>query len=184
MVQLRAQRLAGIGASMVTARIRSAVERDLPDLVRIYNHYVTSSHVTFDTESFSVEDRQPWFQGFSSSGPYRLLVAEVERRIVGYASSREFRAKPAYQRSVETTIYVDPGFIRRGIGKTLLASLLDALQAEGNVHRAYGGIALPNPGSVALHERFGFRLAGTFREVGYKFGKYWDVSWYEKALSL
>jgi len=168
---------------MAAARVRSAAEHDLPDLVRIYNHYVANSHVTFDTEPFSVEGRRPWFEGFSSSGPHRLLVAEAGTRTAGCASSREFRAKAAYRRSVETTIYLDQEFVGRGIGKALYAALLEVLEAEDSVHRAYGGIALPNPSSVALHERFGFRLAGTFREVGYKFGRYWDVSWYEKAFS-
>ena len=168
---------------MVAARIRSAAERDLPDLVRIYNHYITRSHVTFDTEPFSIEERRPWFKGFSSPGPHRLLVAEVDVRTVGYASSKEFRPKPAYQRSVETTIYLDQEFIGRGIGQALFAALLEALEVEDSVHRAYAAIALPNPTSVALHQRFGFTLAGTFREVGFKFGRYWDVSWYEKAFS-
>jgi phosphinothricin acetyltransferase len=168
---------------MAAARIRSAAECDLPDLVRIYNHYVTDSHVTFDTEPFSIEERRPWFESFSSSGPHRLLVAEFEAHTVGFASSKEFRPKPAYRRSVETAIYLDQEFIGRGIGQALFAALLEVLEAEDSVHRAYGCIALPNPSSVALHHRYGFRLAGTFREVGHKFGKYWDVSWYEKDFS-
>jgi len=171
------------GAGVALARIRSAVERDLPDLVRIYNHYVAGSHVTFDTKPFSLEERRPWFEVFSTSGPHRLLVAEFESRTIGYASSREFRPKPAYSCSVETTIYLDPEFVGRGIGRALYGALLEALESEDGVHRAYGGIALPNPASVTLHERFGFKLAGTFREVGYKFGKYWDVSWYERDCS-
>jgi len=68
------------------------------------------------------------------------------------------------------------------IGYRLYAHLIEALQAEADVHRAYAGIALPNPGSIALHEHLGFKLAGTFHEVGSKFGKHWDVSWYEKEL--
>jgi len=168
---------------MALARIRPAVERDLPELVRIYNHYVAGSHVTFDTEPFSVAERRPWFEVFSTSGPYRLFVADFASRAIGYASSREFRPKRAYSRSVEATIYLDPEFVGRGIGGALFAALLEALEFEDGVHRAYGGIALPNPGSVALHQRFGFKLAGTFREVGYKFGKYWDVSWYERDCS-
>lgn len=164
-------------------RIRSAVEGDLTALVRIYNHYVTGSHVTFDTEPFSVDERRSWFESFSPSGPHRLFVAELDSHAIGYASSKEFRPKRAYSRSVETTIYLDPEFVGRGIGRALLGTLLEALESEDGVHRAYGGIALPNPGSVALHERFGFELAGTFREVGHKFGKYWDVSWYERDCS-
>ncbi|MEE8475951.1 MAG: GNAT family N-acetyltransferase, partial [Myxococcota bacterium] len=62
-------------------------------------------------------------------------------------------------------------------------SLLDALRSEESVHRAYGGVALPNPASIALHERLGFSAVGTFREVGFKFDRYWDVSWFEKNLS-
>jgi phosphinothricin acetyltransferase len=167
---------------MVAARIRPPIERDLSDLLRIYNHYVVNSHVTFDTEAFSIEERRPWFESFSSSGPHRLLVAELESEPVGYASSNELRAKPAYRCSVETAIYLDHEFVGRGIGQALFAALLDALESEDGVHRAYAGIALPNPGSLALHHRFGFELAGTFREAGYKFGRYWDVSWYEKNL--
>ena len=91
--------------------------------------------------------------------------------------------RPAYDQSVETTIYLDPAFVGRGIGQRLYGALLDAIQSEESIHRAYGGIALPNPSSIALHERLGFGFIGTFREVGFKFGKYWDVSWYEKDVS-
>jgi phosphinothricin acetyltransferase len=164
------------------ARIRHAARGDLPELVRIYNHYVSATHITFDTVEFSVDQRRAWFDRFSRSGIHRLLVAEVDSRPVGYASSQEFRAKPAYHPSVETSIYLDPEFVGRGLGRLLYTALLETLQAEGGAHRAYGGIALPNPGSVALHERLGFRPIGTFREVGLKFGRYWDVSWYEKEL--
>ena len=71
----------------------------------------------------------------------------------------------------------------QGIGRRLYGALLDAIQSEESIHRAYGGIALTNQSSVALHERLGFGFIGTFREVGFKFGKYWDVSWYEKDVS-
>ena len=168
---------------MTTPRIRGPQERDLPELVRIYNHYVTNTHITFDIEDFGVEERRPWFDGFSKSGPHQLLVAELDDVAVGYASSRSFRAKPAYDRSVETTIYLDPAAVGNGLGSRLYGSLLEILHAESEVHCAVGGITLPNPVSVALHERFGFTPVGTFREIGFKFGKYWDVRWYEKDLS-
>ena len=164
-------------------RIRPAEQQDLPELVRIYNHYVTKTHVTFDTKAFTMDQRRPWFDDFSPSGPHRLLVAELAQKPIGYASSSDFRRKSAYDQSVETTIYLDPDFIGRGIGKLLYGTILDLIRSEKSVHRAYGGVALPNPTSIALHERFGFRLVGTFREVGFKFGKYWDVSWYENDVS-
>ena len=168
---------------MLEFQIRPAIPADLPDLVRIYNHYVTNTHVTFDVEPFATEERWSWFEGFAGSGPYRLLVAEAASDIAGYTSSTQFRPKQAYHPSVETTVYLDPHHIGRGLGFKLYGALLDLLTRERQVHRAYGGIALPNPASEALHQRLGFRLVGTFKEVGHKFEKFWDVSWYERDLS-
>ncbi len=162
--------------------IRPSEEQDLPPLVEIYNHYIRTTPITFDTNPFTVDERRPWFAGFSQSGPHRLLVAEVSGVVVGYASSGRFRPKPAYDRSVETTIYLAPDFVGRGIGAQLYGSLLDALRSEPSVHRAFSGITLPNQRSIALHDRFGFGSVGTFHDAGFKFGKYWDVGWYESDL--
>ena len=168
---------------MPELQIRQAIPSDLPDVVRIYNHYVASSHATFDTRPFTIEERRDWFEGFAGAGPYRLLVAEVASDIAGYTSSTRFRPKQAYHTSVETTVYLDPRYTGRGLGIRLYGGLFELLSEERQVHRAYGGVALPNPASAALHERLGFRLVGTFKEVGYKFEKFWDVRWYEKNLS-
>jgi phosphinothricin acetyltransferase len=159
--------------------IRIGEHRDLPDLVTIYNHYVRTSHVTFDLEPFTADEREDWFAGFRHAGRQRLLVAETGAGVVGYATSTPIRPKPAYATSVETTVYLDPHSIRRGIGTRLYAALFNTLAAE-SVHRAYAGIALPNPESIAFHERFGFRHVGTFDEAGWKFGKFWNVGWYER----
>ena len=172
-----------MGGSVSESLINPAERSDLPDVVRIYNHYVRTTHITFDTEEFTEDQRISWYDDFSESGPYRLLVAEVDHQFVGYASSRSFQPKPAYAQSVETTIYLDPAFIGRGVGHRLYKALLDTLQSEESVHRTYAGVALPNPDSIGLHERLGFNLVGTFREVGFKLDKYWDVSWYEKDVS-
>ncbi len=171
------------GSGMRGVQVRPAEAQDLDALVRIYNHYVLSSHVTFDTETVSVDARRPWFEGFSERGPHQLLVAEQAGRVLGYASSTRHRPKRGYDRSVETTIYVDRDAVERGIGRQLYGALLERLKAEPDVHRAFGGIALPNPASIALHERLGFRFIGTFHDIGFKFDRYWDVSWYEKDLS-
>lgn len=165
--------------------IRHAEERDLPSLVDIYNHYVEHSHVTFDLERLSVEDRRPWFDTFADTGRYRLLVAVSgsDEDVVGYASSSQFRTKAAYHPSVESSVYLSPRAHRHGVGTRLYEALLEILRAEPDVHRVYGGIALPNDASVALHEGCGFDHVGTFREVGYKFGRYWDVAWYERDVA-
>ena len=163
--------------------IRPGESGDLARLVEIYNYYVTETHFTFDMEPFVVGGRTQWFNQFSELGPYRLLVAELEDVVVGYASSTQFKPRAAYSTSVETSVYLDHGQTGQGTGLTLYAALLEALVDEPSVHRAYGGTALPNPESIALHERLGFTLVGTYREVGFKFDQDWDVSWFEKDVS-
>ncbi|MER6343504.1 N-acetyltransferase family protein [Streptomyces sp. NPDC001595] len=164
-------------------QVRPGVEDDLAALTDLYNHYVRETAITFDTEAFTPEERRPWLLSHPEDGPYRLMVATDtgSRQILGYATSSPFRAKPAYATSVEVTVYVAPDAGRRGIGSLLYRALFEALAGE-DVHRAYAGIAQPNEGSTRLHERFGFRHVGTYREVGRKFGRYWDVAWYEKEL--
>ena len=88
--------------------IRPAISDDLNQLVQIYNHYVTETHVTFDTEPFAVNERIQWFNQFAETGRYRLLVAEEGAAILGYASSTMFKSRAAYSTSVETTIYLEP----------------------------------------------------------------------------
>ena len=163
-------------------QIRRGQSRDLPRLLEIYNHYVEHTHITFDVEPASLEARQAWFDVFSEEGPHRLLVAESNGHVCGYASSREFRVKLAYSQSVETSVYLGPDERGSGAGSVLYAGLLAVLEEEPTVHRAYGGVALPNEASIALHQRLGFEQVGTFSEVGFKFGRYWDVAWFERAL--
>ena len=159
------------------------MDGDLADLVKIYNHYVENTPFTFDTTTFSMQDRIGWFASFSEDGIHRLVVAEREGQVLGYASSAPFKQRPAYDTSVETSVYLDPDNIGNGIGTALYELLLEQLGNDDRLHRAYGGIALPNSASVALHEKLGFKLAGTYREVGYKLDRYWDVAWYEKDLA-
>lgn len=163
--------------------VRPAEPGDLNRLVDIYNHYVASTNATFDTEPFAVGARTQWFTQFAETGPYRLLVGVADDAVIGYASSTRFKPKPAYNTSVETTIYLDPQQTGNGFGRLLYAELLRQLQDEESVHRAYGGVAQPNPASKALHEALGFVLVGSYHEVGFKLGKYWDVNWYEKDMA-
>ncbi len=164
-------------------QLRPGESGDLHRLVEIYNYYVNETHITFDAEPFAAASRTQWFNQFSESGPHRLLVAEVDDHVIGYASSTPFKPKSGYSTSVETTVYLDSEQTGRGFGPRLYAQLLDDLVDDDTVHRAYGGVALPNPGSIALHEGLGFVHVASYHEVGFKFGKYWDVNWYEKNLS-
>jgi phosphinothricin acetyltransferase len=162
--------------------IRAGAPADLPALVAIYNHYVETSHVTFDKAPFTVETRRAWFDRFGAAGRYRLFVAEENGEVVGYAGSQPFHERRAYETSVETAVYARRGATGRGLGRALYEALFEALATE-DVHRAYASIALPNPASIALHERFGFHVVGTYREVGRKFGKYWDVRRFERGVA-
>ncbi|MBY8343555.1 N-acetyltransferase family protein [Streptomyces spinosirectus] len=164
-------------------QVRPGAEEDLEALTGIYNHYVRETAITFDTAEFTAEERRPWLLSHPEDGPHRLMVATDgdTQEILGYATSSPYRPKPAYETSVEVTVYVAPHAGRRGIGTLLYKALFAALAGE-DLHRAYAGIALPNEASTRLHERFGFRHLGTHREVGRKFGRYWDVAWYEKEL--
>ncbi|MEX3107769.1 MULTISPECIES: GNAT family N-acetyltransferase [unclassified Streptomyces] len=164
-------------------QVRPGAEADLAALTELYNHYVRETPITFDTAVFTVEERRPWLLSHPEDGPYRLMVATDTRsqEILGYATSSPYRPKAAYSTSVEATVYVAPGAGGRGVGTLLYEALFAALEKE-DLHRAYAGIVQPNEGSTRLHERFGFQYLGTYREVGRKFGRYWDVAWYEKSL--
>ncbi|MGW2826222.1 N-acetyltransferase family protein [Streptomyces sp. NPDC001443] len=168
-------------------QVRPGIESDLEALTALYNHYVRETPITFDTAVFTPEERRPWLLSHPEDGPHRLMVATsgapkgISQEILGYATSSPYRAKAAYSTSVEVTVYVAPGAGGRGVGTLLYEALFEALAGE-DLHRAYAGIAQPNEASVRLHGRFGFRHVGTYREVGRKFGRYWDVAWYEKDL--
>jgi phosphinothricin acetyltransferase len=162
--------------------VRSARESDLVALTGIYNHYIRTSPVTFDIEPVTLEERREWFGHYHETGRHRLLVAACGNDVLGYASSSLFRVKRAYETSVETSIYVHPDHQRHGVGSLLYGELFRLLANE-DLHRAYAGIALPNPASVALHRKFGFMELGIYDEVGRKFGRYWSVQWFEKALT-
>jgi phosphinothricin acetyltransferase len=167
----------------MTVRVRTADRADLPHLTEIYNHYVVHTPITFDLEPYTVERRVAWLEQFAPTGRHRLVVAEENGLVVGYAGTMRFRVKPAYDTTVETTVYTAPEMVGQGVGRKLYAALFEAIAGE-NVHRIVGGYTLPNPASAKLHEQFGFKPVGIFSEVGYKFGKYWDVAWTERPLRL
>ncbi len=161
--------------------VRQATLQDLGQLNDIYNRYVVETHFTFDIEPMTIEARHEWFGHYDNTGRYRVLVGVSDATVIGYASSSRWRPKPAYETSVETSIYLAPDAVGRGIGTKLYEELFKQLQRE-DVHRAYAGIALPNQASIALHERIGFKRVAHFTEQGRKFDRYWDVSWYEKPM--
>ena len=167
---------------MNTITIRPARDSDLGAMTEMYNYYVRETPITFDVAEVSLESRREWLSHYGETGRYRMLVAERDSVLLGYAGSSKLRPRPAYDTSVETTIYVAHDQRGLGIGSLLYTALFDLLARE-DLHRAYAGITLPNDASVALHHKFGFKDIGVYHEVGFKFGRYWDVGWYEKSLT-
>ena len=160
---------------------RAVQRRDLEAINDIYNGYVAVSHSTFDLEPMPMARRIEWFDEHDAAGPHRILVAEGGGRVLGWATSSRIRPRPAYATSIETSVYVAPDVQGGGIGRSLYEALFDAL-AGLDLHRAYAGVALPNERSVRLHLRMGFRQVALFTEQGRKFGRYWDVAWFERPL--
>jgi phosphinothricin acetyltransferase len=163
--------------------IRPAARTDLPRLTEIYNHYVLNTAVTFDVEPYTIEKRAAWLDQFAATGRYRLVVAEENGVVVGYAGTMRFRPKAAYETTVETTIYCAQEAIGKRLGSRLYAALFEALRGE-DINRFVAGYTLPNDASAALHARCGFTPVGIYTEVGRKFGRYWDVQWTERPLRL
>jgi phosphinothricin acetyltransferase len=150
-------------------------------VVEIYNHYIEHTAATFDLQPYSVGERVPWFAAFADEGPHQLLVAKPGEAVVGYCYSAPFNVRPAYNISVETTVYVAPDSLGQGIGTMLYEELFRRLTDCG-LHGAYAGVTLPNESSVRLHKRFGFHEIGVETEVGYKFDQYWSVARFERRL--
>lgn len=166
---------------MPSVVIRDAEASDLGALTQIYNHYVVHTAITFDIEPWSVERRKEWFSSFYPQGRHRLFVAAKEGQVLGYACSGRFRAKAAYDTSVESSVYLEPTSVGQGLGTRLYTHLLAALRRE-DVHRVLAGITLPNEASEALHAKLGFESCGVMHRVGFKFDAYWDVEWLERGL--
>lgn len=144
----------------------------------VYNPYVRSSEATFETVELNVEARRSWIAA-RAHPRHPGFVALEAARVVGFANAAPFDARGAYETSVKVSVFLAPDAQGRGIGRRLYQALFGAL-GRADVHRAYALIVAPNPASVALHEAFAFNHVSTLSEVGRKFGRYWDVLWFEK----
>lgn len=157
--------------------IRAARAADGKALADIYNHYILNSMATFEEEVLSTTDIEQRMDAVAQLGlPW--LVAEEEGQVIGYAYANRWRERSAYRFSVESTVYLSPEVTSRGWGTRLYAALLDELRSL-DVHAVIGGITLPNPASVALHERLGMSKVAEFPEVGFKQGQWLGVGYWQ-----
>lgn len=160
--------------------IRNVRAEDGAALAAIYNPYITDLVTSFEIKPVTADEMAERIRRITEHYPW--LVYELEGEIVGYAYASRWKEREAYHYCAETTIYLRTGEEGKGIGTLLYQALLDRLPAHG-VKVAIGCIALPNDGSVALHEKLGFQKVGHFPAVGYKFDDWIDIGYWRKALS-
>jgi L-amino acid N-acyltransferase YncA len=159
--------------------VRLATLDDAEAIRQIYNREVLTSTVTFDIEPRSLERQREWLA--ARSGAYAVIVAEEGDTVVGFASLSRYKEKPAYSTSVEDSIYVHHGNQGKGIGKLLLAELLDVATTHG-FHAVFARVVGGHEASIRLHEAHGFSIVGTEREVGRKFGQWLDIVLMQRLL--
>lgn len=163
-----------------TMMIRKAERSDALDISTIYNHYIRNTIITFEEKEVSRDEMSERIRNVLSEAlPW--IVAADRNRVVGYAYATKWKARSAYRFSVESTVYIEHDTVGRGIGSLLYKELLSDLKDSG-IHVVLGGIALPNPSSIGLHEKFGFVQAAQFKEVGIKFNKWIDVGYWQLQL--
>lgn len=156
--------------------VRLVEPGDATAIAEIYRPYVLETAISFETDAPSPETMQERISRASENFPW--LAYEKEGAVLGYAYAAPWKDRSAYQWSVETSVYVRQGHHGQGIGRALYKDLLQRLKDQGRVN-VIGGIALPNEGSVALHESMGFKPVARFKEVGFKFGQWWDVGYWQ-----
>lgn len=150
---------------------------DAEEVSKIYNHYIATSHATFELEPIDTAEMERRMAETVSQG-YPFLVADIDDSVAGYAYGRPFRPRPGYRHAVEVAVYVSERSQGQGIGHAVYNELIIRL-FNANVHTLIATIALPNDSSVRLHEKFGFEKAGHFREVGRKFDRWIDVGYWQ-----
>ncbi len=163
----------------MTPTIRAAARDDVPEMLDISNENAATSHANFAIEPERLEDWMADWDAWADRFPAFVVVADG--RVVGFSRASPWKGRCAYAFTATTGIYMAPPFQGLGLARPLYEALLTALVSE-RFHTAVAGIALPNDASVALHERCGFEYVGTFTENGFKFGRWWDVAYYQRLL--
>lgn len=161
--------------------IRAATPNDAIQIVDIYNHFIVHSHATFELDPITTEDMEERISKVQVEFKLPWLVMEVENELVGYAYATQWKARAAYSKTTETSIYLHKDKSGKGYGMPLYSELMNQLKALG-YHAIIGGMSLPNETSRALHEKLGFRKIGEFKEVGFKFDRWIDVGYWELIL--
>lgn len=159
--------------------IRPVKPGDALSIVNIYNYYIKNTVISFEEIPLSVKDMEERILKISARYPW--LVWEESGDLTGYVYVNTWKEKSAYRYAAELSIYIKQGFQGKGMGRELLNRLLGEIR-KTNLHVLVAGITLPNEASVALHEKFGFKKAACFSEIGFKSGQWLDVGYWELIL--
>lgn len=159
--------------------IRACQPSDAAQVCEIYNYYVRETVISFEEAPVLEQEMAQRISQVIERLPW--LAWEEAGSILGYAYATTWKPRSAYRFSVESAVYVAQPVVGQGIGTQLYKALIADLRGR-DVHCVVGGIALPNPASIALHERLGFARIGEFREIGWKFGQWVDVGYWELVL--
>ena len=164
----------------MTHVIRAATDADLPAILAILNEAIANTTAVWSLAPTTLEQRRAWMADRRAKG-MPVLVSELDSAVVGFASYGEFRPWEGYKHTVEHSIYVNSAVRGRGIGRGLLAALLDDARRNGK-HTIVAGIEAENTASIRLHAGFGFVEAGRLRQVGRKFDRWLDLLFMQKLL--
>jgi L-amino acid N-acyltransferase len=160
--------------------IRQATEEDLPEILAIYNDIILNTTAVYDYLPHNLEMRRSWFASKRKEG-YPVFVAAGDQKILGFSSIGPFRAWAAYKYSIENSVYVAAGHRGKGIGKSLVPPLIQAARQK-ELHAIIASIDAENAASIRLHESFGFEEVAHFKQVGFKFGHWLDLKFFELIL--
>lgn len=158
--------------------IRWAEETDLPRLTEIFNYEVENTTVSFCITPQTLKERELWFKAHNRENR-PMIVAEERGEAVGFACLSDYRIYEAYNATVELSVYVDRRYRHQGIGEQLMRRLMELAEQNGEIHVIISVITGDNIPSIRLHEKLGFAYGGVSHEVGFKFGAYRDIVYYE-----
>lgn len=154
--------------------LRPATRADLPGILEIYNHAVIHTTASYELAPVSLESREQWFEARQKAG-FPIFVAEGEGgEVLGFATYGTFRERAGYAGTVEHSVYIRDGYRGGGLGFLLMQRLIAEARAQG-LHVMLGSVDADNAGSIAFHERLGFRQVAHFHQVGRKFGRWLDM---------
>ena len=157
--------------------IRQATKEDVPEILAIFNDNILNSTAIYMYKEQTLEERLRWFEQKQVAGE-PLFVFDINGEVAGYATYGSFRAYPAFQYTVEHSVYVHKNHYKKGIASKLMHSLIEEAKAN-DVKTMIGCIDKENTASIKIHEKLGFTYSGTIRNAGYKFGQWLDLVFYQ-----